>query len=59
MPRIRLRHRTRYDYAPSVSLDPQVIRLTPAGHARAAVIDYDLPQRRLMWRTTVKGEVPR
>ena len=24
-----------------------------------AVIDYDLPQRRLMWRTTIKGEVPR
>ncbi len=23
-----------------------------------AVIDYDLPQRRLMWRTTVKGTVP-
>jgi len=23
-----------------------------------AVIDYDLPQRRLMWRTTVKGDVP-
>lgn len=23
-----------------------------------AVQDYDLPQRRLMWRTTVKGEVP-
>lgn len=23
-----------------------------------AVIDYDLPHRRLMWRTTVKGEVP-
>jgi taurine dioxygenase len=24
-----------------------------------AVQDYDLPQRRLLWRTTVKGEVPR
>ena len=23
-----------------------------------AVVDYELPQRRLMWRTTVKGEVP-
>jgi taurine dioxygenase len=23
-----------------------------------AVVDYDLPQRRLMWRTTVKGDVP-
>ena len=23
-----------------------------------AVLDYDLPQRRLMWRTTVKGERP-
>lgn len=23
-----------------------------------AVIDYDLPQRRLMWRTTVQGSVP-
>ena len=23
-----------------------------------AIVDYDLPQRRLMWRTTVKGEVP-
>ena len=23
-----------------------------------AVQDYDLPQRRLMWRTTVKGEAP-
>ncbi|MCA8928041.1 MAG: TauD/TfdA family dioxygenase [Alphaproteobacteria bacterium] len=23
-----------------------------------AVVDYDLPQRRLMWRTTVRGEVP-
>jgi taurine dioxygenase len=23
-----------------------------------AVLDYDLPQRRLMWRTTVKGSVP-
>ncbi len=23
-----------------------------------AMIDYDLPQRRLMWRTTVKGSVP-
>ena len=23
-----------------------------------AVQDYDLPQRRLMWRTTVRGEVP-
>ena len=24
-----------------------------------AVMDYDLPYRRLMWRTTVKGEVPK
>ena len=24
-----------------------------------AVVDYDLPQRRLMWRTTVKGDTPR
>mgnify|MGYP001208684541 FL=1 len=24
-----------------------------------AVLDYDLPHRRLMWRTTVKGEVPK
>lgn len=23
-----------------------------------AIVDYDLPQRRLMWRTTVRGEVP-
>lgn len=23
-----------------------------------AVVDYDLPQRRLMWRTTLKGDVP-
>ena len=23
-----------------------------------AIVDYELPQRRLMWRTTVKGEVP-
>jgi taurine dioxygenase len=23
-----------------------------------AVLDYDLPQRRLMWRTTLKGDVP-
>ena len=24
-----------------------------------AVLDYDLPQRRLMWRTTLKGDAPR
>ena len=24
-----------------------------------AIVDYDLPQRRLMWRTTLKGDVPR
>ena len=24
-----------------------------------AVLDYELPHRRLMWRTTVKGEVPK
>jgi len=24
-----------------------------------AVLDYDLPQRRLMWRTTIRGESPR
>lgn len=24
-----------------------------------AVIDYDLPQRRLMWRTTIRGDEPR
>ena len=23
-----------------------------------AIMDYDLPQRRLMWRTTIKGDIP-
>jgi uncharacterized protein (DUF2126 family)/transglutaminase-like putative cysteine protease len=51
--RVRIRHETRYRYPRPAALGPQVVRLRPAGHARAAVLAYNLaiePAAEVRWQ---------
>ncbi|MDO9018963.1 MAG: transglutaminase family protein [Deltaproteobacteria bacterium] len=51
--RVRIRHETRYRYPRPTALGPQVVRLRPAGHARAAVLAYNLaiePEAEVRWQ---------
>lgn len=51
--RLRIRHETRYRYPRPTALGPQLVRLRPAGHARAAVLAYDLgvePDGEVRWQ---------
>ena len=40
--RIRLNHKTTYNYDRPVTLSPQIVRLHPASHTRTRVTDYSL-----------------
>ncbi len=51
--RVRIRHETRYRYPRPSALGPQVVRLRPSGHARAAVLAYNLsiePAPEVRWQ---------
>lgn len=51
--RVRIRHETHYRYPRPTALGPQVLRLRPAGHARAAVLAYNLaitPEAEVRWQ---------
>ncbi|MCC6875517.1 MAG: hypothetical protein IT378_14520, partial [Sandaracinaceae bacterium] len=43
--RVRVRHLTRYVYDQPALLGPQLARLRPAEHARAAILSYNLDVR--------------
>lgn len=51
--RVLLRHHTTYRYADPALLGPHVVRLRPAVHGRARVLNYDLavePKAELRWQ---------
>ncbi len=56
--RVVVQHRSRYIYAKPALLGPQVIRLRPADHTRAAIESYSLaiaPEHRLHWQRDPYG----
>jgi uncharacterized protein (DUF2126 family)/transglutaminase-like putative cysteine protease len=56
--RVRFQHRTRYRYERPAALGPHTIRLRPAAHARAAILDYALdvkPAGELRWQQDPHG----
>jgi uncharacterized protein (DUF2126 family)/transglutaminase-like putative cysteine protease len=56
--RVVIQHRSRYVYPRPALLGPQVIRLRPADHARAAIERYRLevqPEHRLHWQRDPHG----
>lgn len=56
--RVVVQHRSRYIYPRSALLGPQVIRLRPADHTRAAIETYSLtitPEHRVHWQRDPYG----
>jgi len=56
--RVLVQHRSRYVYPRPALLGPQVVRLRPADHARAAIESYALhiaPEHRLHWQRDPVG----
>lgn len=56
--RVRFQHRTRYRYERPAALGPHTIRLRPASHARAGILDYALdvkPAGELRWQQDPHG----
>ena len=56
--RVVIQHRSRYVYPRPARLGPQLIRLRPADHARAAIERYRLeiqPEHRLDWQRDPHG----
>lgn len=56
--RVVIQHRSRYQYPRPALLGPQLVRLRPADHARAAIERYHLsiaPEHRLHWQRDPHG----
>jgi uncharacterized protein (DUF2126 family)/transglutaminase-like putative cysteine protease len=56
--RVRIQHRTHYEYGEPVGLGPHLVRLRPADHARADLLSYALhiaPEGETRWQTDPWG----